>query len=500
MIKISKYIICFVLSCLWLNCFAGNIKTQAGAAQIQVDTEKFRQDFNRIERQKLALSIKHFQKLVEWALGLRKRTISFAEILQVKHKNSIPISGKDVDILQQGIQEHLLLREEILKVIYAFQLYNIKYDFADKELRLTSEMLSLAGALVLYDNFAISIMTFQNDAKLRRLVNRGDRGFDLNADKLEEVLNNYHSSSNRKKIIKILQQIKANRTWIDQAKVKNKDMAYLDELITQSPSVQSIQGNNTIKNYSIYWGLFKAHSKDNISKFKESAFNEVSKMFGNSVGLVQSRRGYLYKNKTVAEELKTILKPLDILLDQPPFRLTAKFIPGHFGHVAIWTGSPDELKKLGLWEHPKIKPYQADIIAGKRIIEALRDGVQLNTIEHFMDVDDIVVLRLVQAINRKKQLDTTIRAFRQLDKEYDFNFDVETSDKIVCSELAYMVFTNIKWPTENTLGRNTISPDNVAYLATAKTHPFKLIKFYYKGRDMKEEALKTYKKVLKSHK
>jgi Permuted papain-like amidase enzyme, YaeF/YiiX, C92 family len=485
--KISKPIIIFSLICLVLNC-SGEIS--------RVELKKFKQEFNRIEQQRLILSIQHFQKLVEWALVLRKNTIAFAQAIHAKHEDNIPITGEDVDILQQGIQRHLLLRKEILKIIYTFQPYNIKYDLLDKDLRLTYDMFSLAGALVLHDNFATAIITFQNDSKLRRLANRGDRGFNLAAGKLEEVLINYQSSENRKKMLKIIARIKANRTWIDQTKKENEHLAYLDNLILQSPSLQAIKKRNTIKKYSAYWGALKAHSEDKLRKFNESTLNEVSKVFGNSVGLIQTRRGHLYKNKAVAKELENTLKPLDVLLDQTPFRLTAKFIPGHFGHVAIWTGSPEELKTLGLWEHPKIKPYQKDIIDGKRIIEALRDGVQLNTIEHFMDVDDIVILRLAQPINKQEQQATAIRAFRQLEKEYDFNFDVETSDKIVCSELAYMVFTHVKWPTEKTLGRNTISPDNVAYLATEKNHPFKLIKFYHKGKDMRSNALKTYKKVL----
>ena len=53
-------------------------------------------------------------------------------------------------------------------------------------------------------------------------------------------------------------------------------------------------------------------------------------------------------------------------------------------------------------------------------------------------------------------------AFEQIGKDYDFNFDVNTDDEIVCSELIYKVYPDEKWPTENTLNRWTISPDNVA--------------------------------------
>jgi hypothetical protein len=35
-----------------------------------------------------------------------------------------------------------------------------------------------------------------------------------------------------------------------------------------------------------------------------------------------------------------------------------------------------------------------------------------------------------------------------LGKEYDFNFNVETDEDVVCSELAYTVFKNIDWPTK----------------------------------------------------
>ncbi len=496
----KKTILIVFSLCLICSCFGSSkVERFTEVKALKVDAAKFKRDFNNIERLKLKLSINHFQKLVEWALGLRKRTICFSQALQAKQLKNIPLSGEDINILQQGIQEHLILRKEILKVIYAFQPHP-KYNILNKELRFTSDMLCLAGALVLYDNFAIAVMSFQNNAKLRRLVNRGDMGFNLTAGKLEEVLKNYHASDNRRRVIAILQAVKNNRAWIDKIKIDNKALAYLDELISQSPSAQSIQKNNTMNKYSTYWQLFVSNGKDNICKIKESSFNEVSKIFGNTVGLVQTRKGLLYNNKIVAEKLKKTLKPLDILLDQTPFRLTAKFIPGHFGHVAIWTGSPNELKKIGLWNHPKIKPYQADIIAGKRVIEALRDGVQLNNIEHFMDVDDIAILRLAAPLSRPMQQRTLIRAFRQLGKQYDFNFDVETSDKIVCSELAYMVFINIAWPTENMLGRNTISPDNVACLAIEQNHPFKLIKFYYKGRDMKADALKIYSKVLKNNK
>ena len=105
------------------------------------------------------------------------------------------------------------------------------------------------------------------------------------------------------------------------------------------------------------------------------------------------------------------------------------------------------------------------------------------TLEEFLNVDDFVILRPVFDEDDKDELtkEALIMAFRQVGKEYDFNFDVDTTDKIVCSELAYLSFPSMDWPTEKTLGRHSISPDNVAKLAWNNL-PLELIIFYHDGQ------------------
>ena len=139
----------------------------------------------------------------------------------------------------------------------------------------------------------------------------------------------------------------------------------------------------------------------------------------------------------------------------------------------------------------QIKRYADQISAGSdpdskhehQVIEALRNGVQLNTLEHFLNVDDVAILRPIFDEDSEEELirEALVMAFRQLGKEYDFNFDVDTTDKIVCSELAYVSYPSIDWPTVKTLGRHSISPDNVAQLAWNKV-PLELIMFYHDGK------------------
>jgi hypothetical protein len=96
-------------------------------------------------------------------------------------------------------------------------------------------------------------------------------------------------------------------------------------------------------------------------------------------------------------------------------------------------------------------------------------------------VDDIAILRPVFDENNPDELkkEALMMAFRQLGKKYDF------TDKIVCSELAYISFPSVDWPTEKTLGRHSISPDNVAQLAWNNV-PLKLVMFYHDGKLVEE--------------
>jgi uncharacterized protein YycO len=111
-----------------------------------------------------------------------------------------------------------------------------------------------------------------------------------------------------------------------------------------------------------------------------------------------------------------------------------------------------------------------------------------------LNVDDVAVLRkhnpTAEVTNK-----SILRAFRQVGKSYDFNFDVETADRIVCSELAYVVYTDVKWPTEEAVGRATISPDNVAIMALPKK-PFHLVNFYHKGTELGDGRDAKYRELV----
>jgi hypothetical protein len=434
------------------------------------------------------------QLLVEYSLIARSEMLEVSNRLRVDKEG--PIKSKDLKTLKEGTEDYLEIRADLLSIANAYECgidvtdatlekYNI-----DQGIRLKGVMLSLGAALTLYDNYFLGVVLFEQDDRLRRIINDPDMGFGLVANKLEEMTLNANSIESRHRIRRAISFYEDAKETLPSFK-DDPDFDYLELLIESSPSYNYVKKIRIKEVASKKLESFERITGDMISESSKEGFDMVSGLFGNTMGLFESRKGKLYGDLEVKEHIQKHLQPLDILLEKTPFRLTDKLIPGHFGHVAIWTGTKAELIDMNLWDNPYVKMHAAEIEKDQdpnskdqeQIIEALRSGVQLNSLDEFMNIDDFAILRPVFEANEKavQKKEALLMAFRQLGKKYDFNFDVNTTDKIVCSELAYVSFPTMDWPTEKTLGRHSISPDNVARLAWNKV-PLELILFYHDGQ------------------
>lgn len=433
-----------------------------------------------------------FQKYAEEALVWRAQSQSFVNmVIEKRQVKNQPITADDLQVIHQGVLDYLELRKKIMSVAYKHRAVGQKDyepDVTTKEGRLfiLQSKLALAAALLLYDNYIIGIQPWEKDGFLRRLINTDNAKVTA---ALEKVSLSFHNTYNAAIVGR------AARFYNKAAAIKPGGEAeaalasnYLDKLIAASPTygalLQSSGGELKMVSQSVNW--FVTSLNDRISGFRDLMMGQISGAFGNAVGLVETRKGLLYNKPAVAAMIKKDLLPLDILLEKTPFRLTDALIPGHWGHAAIWTGTKAQLQELEVWDHPAVQPYHRQIESGRGVVEALRSGVEVNSLEHFLNVDDVLVVRpyLLSKEDRKAFL---IKTFQQLGKAYDFNFDVETDKRIVCSELIYVVFyKNFTWPTAKVMGRSTISPDNVARAALEQSG-LKPTLMYHEGKPVDKD-------------
>ncbi len=91
------------------------------------------------------------------------------------------------------------------------------------------------------------------------------------------------------------------------------------------------------------------------------------------------------------------------------------------------------------------------------IIEAVSEGVVFSTAEHSLTADYVAVLRPV--LSPAQRAMAIIRACKHHGKPYDFNFDFNTADKLVCSELVYHAYEGLlDFQMEEVLGKKVITP------------------------------------------
>lgn len=245
----------------------------------------------------------------------------------------------------------------------------------------------------------------------------------------------------------------------------------------------------------------KINGLSQIEQTKIDSYTFKSKLI-KTLKYIRFGKGKLANRRdTIIKDLKSTLQPLDILVIKSSFLVSDKFIPGYFGHVALWVGTNQDFKNLEIDNHPQILKTrnQADTLFDKQptIIEAVTSGVRITSLFDFLDADDLVVLRpkCKQVINFS---DTTaiLQAFRQIGKEYDFDFNTEENSKIICSELACMCFPKINWEQIHFFGKKTISPDNI--VRTCLKEDFEIVTFYHNGKECKpEQRLKFIRKLTK---
>jgi len=437
----------------------------------------------------LSESIAELIPLVGVGQATQQEILAFRERHDRLHRDE-PLPPRSLREMRDGRRRYLNLQDRLVDLTKRYAPWAAPGGAGNIEpkLRFQGLSVSLIAASTIYDNY-LSLLTILKDDSLRRLLNHADLGYGIPEDTMWKIVEGLNSTEARG----TLHQLVEAWTVADQAlALTDETSVRLRGAVESSVSYRYALDNCVADHLPSQRAVHTKRFMDALAGLATASLGKLSEVFGNGVGLVETRKGKLWNDEKVRERLLGILQPLDLLLEKTPFRLTDSLIPGHFGHVAIWMGSATELDTKGVFARPEMQQaplsgYRAQIQTGHSVLEALRTGVELNTLNHFLNVDDVAILR-PKALSNDDVIESLVRGFRQIGKEYDFNFDVETTGSIVCSELPYHVYPGVRWKTEQQLGRFTISPDDIASLALGDDAAFDLIVLYHDGRPIDPDA------------
>jgi hypothetical protein len=423
---------------------------------------KFQNPLKDIEEniQKYAKLNTIFENFKQFDLELGLRLLN-------KVNNGDPLSGDDLYFLRRSIVTYYKINKKMLDFakIYNFGGFETKNSLTsvDQHLPLIkAHIIYLTGHVQVLDHIVkMHKLYYQSSGLFRRIIKKALKDKDHSGSKtLNDLIKMSEYTINIGNKKEFANQITLSRNILeDLRKILSTDQTSLNLLKILETNETAIEIARGKKDFDISYHAFI----DTISEAASYVTNWLSSIFGNIAGSIRWRKGFMFENETVISMMKEKLKPMDILLEKSPFVLTDKFIPGHYGHVALYLGTKEQLEAINMWNHPDILPYQESIENGNVILEAVRPGVKLSTLEEFSNIDEVTIIRKKDGLaNLDEVIENISRGMDQIGKDYDFNFDVETLDKIVCSELIYIVYGQVKWQTKYRFGRATISPDDIA--------------------------------------
>ncbi|MDF3128785.1 YiiX/YebB-like N1pC/P60 family cysteine hydrolase [Kiritimatiellaeota bacterium B1221] len=165
--------------------------------------------------------------------------------------------------------------------------------------------------------------------------------------------------------------------------------------------------------HAVMWGLFEASGR---------AIAEMRNPFHRKRVRRQARK-----------QLKEVMQPGDVLITRHDDAMSNLFLPGFWPHGAFVIGTAAQREALGTTYISDQKDRSQDPIC---ILEAKKDGVRFRSIRETLAVDAFVLLRpkFASDTDRKTSIE---RALSHEGKLYDFEFDFNRSDRLVCTEVIY---------------------------------------------------------------
>ena len=398
----------------------------------------------------------------------------------------------DDDALRARLLAYVNYRTALLRIVWKYQ------DFArapDEVLRLRAFLASYTAANVLYEASLKFVSLFDNAPNAMRKLNEAEPLWNIPPGLYDTVRRSLASAENRKLL---RQGQKFYRERHDEfARLQLTTNAPFDRLHLAIANAEKTVNGSVLAGFSagVAAPLLDARDTGREAIYRAQSF--ISTWVGDTK-VREPHGGKALIQPAQVEELRAKLKPGDVMFERRNWFLSNAFLPGYWPHSALYVGTPDDLRRLGLDRDARVKTHWREFVArdeqGRQcvIIEAISEGVVFTALEHSVgEADAAAFIRPHLPEARIKEV--IARAFSHVGKPYDFEFDFFSTDKLVCSEVVYRAFDgDIKLPLVDVMGRKTLPPvEIVRQCVQERTHPPEQFSFvaYLAGDESKGHAV-----------
>jgi len=203
--------------------------------------------------------------------------------------------------------------------------------------------------------------------------------------------------------------------------------------------------------------------------------------------------------RSIRAEVVRLLQPGDVLVVRKEFAATNYFLPGHWPHAALYLGTARGIESCPICEDPHVQsrlgqlravtPATAVMHADETnsfadtenhpcVLEAMKDGVRIRSINSPFNSDSLVVVRPLLARGDVQR--ALAQALMHEGKPYDFDFDFCASSRLVCTEVVYRAYdgvAGVQFDLSRHAGRFALAAGDLLRMALARRH-FEVVAVY----------------------
>ena len=429
--------------------------TEVYEGDIEVEAPRGAEELSRQMRLDARMLVNVLDELDE----LERRMLEMNEVFQVSENENQGIYTVEQEReIARAYAHYLVLRRALFHVAFRWK------DYAALEAGARQDqafLLAYASGLTLYRSAVLFVSLFKDQPNAREKLNEADPLLGLPANTLDEIYVNITSPDN----------VALAQGGIEE--FEERKARLLQTQLVRSEGLQDLPAR--LERYEK--DLIEAHDRlaegrrdiawTHIKRKVEAPAYQAQSFVSGLIGHIRSPlHDEGLQPAAIQETIVPRLAPGDIVLTRRDGYLSNTFLPGNWGHAAMYLGSAEAIRELGADEELEqlLKAYEegVDHHDGEplRAVEAIGEGVRLSSAEFALHANTVAVLR--PRLPREVKLLAIKRAMKLVGTPYDFSFDLGSQDKIICTELVYRAYApHLETTLEAVMGRRTLKPDGL---------------------------------------
>jgi len=373
----------------------------------------------------------------------------------------------DNDDLRELLRRFITYRESLLRIVWNYQRYA---DIGNDELRLRAFLLDFTAAAMLYEASLKFVHHFGDSSHAVAKLNEPEPNWGIPPGLYDTIQHNLASPQN-------IKMFELARRYYHQDHVqglfeKHKLSTSCAPYDQFHAAIAAAEATILKADNSLSERIVKVAATDLGRLFHDVQYetqSAVSTWIGD-FKIRQPHRGKSLIDKGQLARLAGVLQPGDVLLERRNWYLSNAFLPGYWPHGAVYVGTAKDIRRLGLDQNQYVRKHWEEFTGKDHeghehvIIEAVSEGVIFSSLEHSIgQADSVAVLR--PNVSQEEKTEAIARAFSFAGRPYDFEFDFETTDMLVCTEVVFRTYGGnsgpIDFPLEKIMGRQTMPAINL---------------------------------------